>query len=618
MVFFLVILLLIAEYGFFVPQQFSELVDIISRIVVWLFVSNYILNLFIATFDCYESRSFGPMRRHLRFKWIHLVLSFFIVFQQSFFFSWIQLPAIASFVSSDYRLMTKLYIAFTQIFILMGFGVSFVKYSARFAALRFHPAQSLLLSFIILIVIGCVCLLMPKAVRPGMELTFFQALFTSTSAVCITGLTVVDTVQTFSVTGQIVILILIQLGGIGVITFATFFSMYFGGGISVKERIMVRDLLNEETFDEAAKTLRQIVFITILIETAGAIALYYQWSPPDVTVKERMYSAVFHSVSSFCNAGFALWTDSLMGADKSWGYKSVIALLIVTGGLGFSVMRNLLSVAYARTIGAVIAKFHVFLIRKTQNGVSESDDKEGSSSPFSQTIRLILENYRTGLSVQSKFVLVVSTSLITLGLAGFLFLEWNHAFQAMSCWDKIGHALFQSITARTAGFNTVDLTLLSMPSVILMIFLMFIGASPGSTGGGIKTTTFAIMMASSFGNLRGTAHVNVFKKRIPDSVILRSLMVVTFSLLLVFGAIFVLSISESDIAIHRLTFEAVSAFATVGLSTGITANLSPIGLLVIIILMILGRIGPLSIALAAVPSHTAQEKEYPTEAIMIG
>jgi Trk-type K+ transport system membrane component len=628
---FVVVGLLIAAYGFYLPEELEIWIDATVLTVIWLFVVDYALKLSVAMAQAVTFRSGFFLRSHFRRRWIHLLLTLSILTQNALFFNWFGIERLDIFLRSiDYRLLTQVYLAVTQLYLFVGFLAGLAKYSSRFAALKFHPSQSIVLGFLMAILMGAALLTMPKCTVPGKTTGLMDALFTATSAVCVTGLTVVDTGSHFTLTGQIVILLLIQIGGIGVITFATFFAMFFSSGVTFRERVLVRDVLNAESFDEAGKTLRQIFFITFFCEIAGAVVLFESWGPRWSAMVwdgawQRAYYAAFHAVSAFCNAGFALWPDSLAREELGWASKYSVAGLIVAGGLGFTVIRNVFSVAFHRLVSRPMIRVRLIwdsfwktlparLFSRKQSGVPDG----GSARRF-HTIREMLDRYRDELSVQSRFVLILTVILIASGVVVLLALETSHVLAGLSAAEKIHHAVFQAITARTAGFNTVPIDTLGMSAFIMIVFLMFIGASPGSTGGGIKTTTFGIMLVSSFGNLRGQDRIRIFRRQLPAVAIVRALMVVTFAVTAIFLAVFSLSLTDPTLPIHDVLFEAVSAFATVGLSRGITGELSDAGRAVIMACMFLGRVGTLSIAFAvASEGRSRQEETYPEENLMVG
>ena len=623
---FLVMLLIVAEYGFFLPDSFEDAINVIVLVVIWFFVIDYTISLASAIVTAISLRTVYFLRFHFRKKWINLVLTLSIFAQNAVFFNWFDSPYLTHWLHTiDYRLYTQIYIAVTQLSIAFGFFIQFTRYSARIASFKFHPAQSFVLSFVLLIIIGAGLLMMPKASMPGTTLSFVDALFTSASAVCVTGLTVVDTGAHFTVTGQLIILFLIQIGGLGFITFATFFAMYFGEGISLRERILVKDVLNETSYDEALKTLKQIFFITMMCEWIGAALLYYFFNENEVLWNgSAFFYAIFHAVSAFCNAGFSLWPDSV--SRLGWNSKIVMITLIIIGGLGFSVIRNIFSVAFNKLFSRIEAQWilwknRIWTMITIQSRVLTNDKNRRPKEELSayRVLRSIMESHHRELSIQTKFVLTVTFSLILLGSVLFAGIEWHHSLSERPTTDKILESIFQSVSARTAGFNTFDMSAFTVPALLLIIFLMFIGASPGSTGGGIKTTTFGIMLLSSFGNLQGKDRIRLFGRTIPAVNIVRALMVISFSFITVFMAIFLLSITDPDKPILDIVFETVSAFATVGLSRGTTIGLSVSGKMILIACMFIGRVGTVSVALAVASNRKQDiEEPLPEESMMIG
>lgn len=612
--FFVVVASLIAEYGFYLNESISEWIRVSTGVAVWFLVLDYAFKLAVAVTASIVARSWSFLRSHFTRKWPHLLIAMLVVAQQMVFMGWIRWN-LAEAVDS--RVWAQMYIAVSQILIVAGFIGPLLRHGSRLAATKFHPSQSLVVGFLLLILVGTAALMMPKATHTGRELGVLDALFTATSAVCVTGLTVVDTPSHFTLTGQFILLVLIQMGGIGIVTFATFFALFFGSGMSIRERVLVRDILNEATFEDAVKTLRQILFVTFLLEGLGAVMLYHGWpdagqTTPWQTALHKAWFAVFYSVSAFCNAGFTLSSDSLMTLP-AWPTHGMIAVLIITGGLGFSVIRNLISYGYARTVG----RWTAYVWRTVVINRSVRHPDVVAPERRLKAIRALLEQYKAEISMQSKFVLAVSAALILGGTGLIALLEWDRSLAGLDHLLRLSHAFFQSVSARTAGFNTMNLASLAIPTIIGLIFLMFVGASPGSTGGGIKTTTFATMLISSFGNLSGRDRLHVFGRQIPQVAVVRALMVITFSTLFLLCAVFALTLTEHGVPVERLTFEAVSAFATVGLSLGVTPSLSAAGKIIVMASMFVGRVGTLSIAMSVAAPKSA-EKVYPEEPVMIG
>jgi trk system potassium uptake protein TrkH len=425
--------------------------------------------------------------------------------------------------------------------------------------LFFTPPRLLVFSFGIIIITGTLLLQLPQA-AVGEKLSFLDALFTATSATCVTGLIVVDTGTKFTHFGQITILLMIQLGGLGLMTFSTFFLSILGKRLTLHNRAMVQDSFSHKPIRNVKDLLLVILISTFVIEFAGVILLTARFVET-MPFPKALYYAVFHSISAFCNAGFSLFSDSLVSYQDDVLVNLTISGLIILGGLGFIVIYE---ISQTRTIH----------IRK--------------------------------LSLHAKVVLYTSGLLIVGGAILFFALEYDNTLHSLSWKSKILTSLFQSITTRTAGFNSLDIGVLSNPTLFVMILLMVVGASPGSCGGGVKTTTLAIYFAIIKARLKNQTNVNILNRGIPSHVISKTITITFFTLSLICIGLFLLLSTELAEVSHiesrgmflELLFEVVSAFATVGLSMGVTAGLTSLGKTILIALMFIGRIGPLTMAIA--------------------
>ncbi|WP_423241290.1 TrkH family potassium uptake protein [Petroclostridium xylanilyticum] len=444
--------------------------------------------------------------------------------------------------------------------------------------LNFTPTQVIPLGFASVILIGAVLLTLPIASRNGNSIGFINALFTATSAVCVTGLVVVDTYTHWTIFGQVVILSLIQIGGLGFMTMATLFSLILGRRIGLKERLLIAESLNQYSLEGMVRLTRQILLGTLLFEGAGALILSIKFAS-EYGLALGIYKGIFHSISAFCNAGFDLMGDkgkfsSLVSYVDDTVVNLTIMALIVIGGLGFSVWEDIYRVRSFR-----------------------------------------------GLKLHTKLVLVVTAILLVFGFIIFFLLEFNNpkTLQPLSMKGKILAAMFQSVTPRTAGFNTLSLPDLTNASKFITIILMFIGGSPGSTAGGIKTATAGVLFFAVLSVLKGSEDTNMFKRRLNTEVVLRSLAIVVISLGIVIVTTTVLSIFEKATFIEQI-FEAVSAFGTVGLSLGITPNLNTASKIALIITMFLGRVGVLTMGLAlTIKMQKSNAKyKYPEGKVMVG
>lgn len=436
-----------------------------------------------------------------------------------------------------------------------------------------NPPVSLMLSFAGVILVGSVLLMLPAATNDGRVTHFIDAIFTATSATCVTGLVVVDTGSYFSLFGQLVILALIQVGGLGIMTISTAFAIIMGQRITLKLENIMHNVVGDTTTVNLFNLLRSIIIVTAIIEGIGAGVLYIVFSkvlPPG----QALYHSIFHSISAFCNAGFALWSDSIVSFRDSPVMVFGITFLIILGGLGFTVLIDVYRYLFAP-----------------------------------QKIRK--------LTLHSKLVMLTTLGLIILGFVSIYIGEYSHSMKDFTVYKRLLNSWFQSITLRTAGFNTVDIGGFGAATILVSIVLMFIGASPGSTGGGIKTTTFSVLVLSVTSMLTGKRDLSIFNRKIPIANAREATSLATLSASIIFVIVFFLMLSE-PFAFDKLLFEAVSAFGTVGLSTGITGRLSYPGKLLITMLMYIGRIGPLTMIYAFSLRKKQANLDFAEEKIAIG
>ena len=443
------------------------------------------------------------------------------------------------------------------------------KFSRLLRGVRLNTAQIIVFSFMTTIFVGTILLTFPAATTDGKGATFIDALFTATSATCVTGLIVQDTPTYFTPFGQTVILVLIQLGGLGIMTFSAFIALLIGR-FTLGQRKIVQEMFEEE------KNIYSMIFyifkMTFTIEVIGTVLLFFRFNFFFDEPLKALHFSVFHSISAFCNSGFSLFSDSLGQFYSDPVINIVVILLVILGGLGFIVVYELSS-----------------QIRRP----------------------------RKRLSIHSRLVITTSAVCIVVGFFVIFFVEFDGALLKLPISGKLWVSLFQSVTTRTAGFNTIPISTLSSVTLTLMCLLMFIGASPGSTGGGIKTSTFAILLLSIRSTLLGKRDVDVFKRTIPTQSVIRAFALLVSALLLV-AIVFMLLLVFEKKPYLKLLFEAVSAFGTVGLSTGITKELTGIGKVLIVILMYLGRIGPLTFALALTQKAIRSKISYPEARVLIG
>lgn len=473
-----------------------------------------------------------------------------------------------------------LLIASSQVPVLADLGLRFLRFQEIFAERRVSPGAVMIVTFGALIVVGTLLLKMPSATVHG--ISWLDALFTSTSAVCVTGLNVVDVELTFTPTGQTILLLLIQVGGLGVMTLTTFLAAIFGS-ISLRGRVLLQDLLSEENLGRIGRTLPLLLAMTFVVEAAGAFALHAALDGlPDARAR-GWFPAVFHSVSAFCNAGFSIWSgglyDPVVRGNES--VQAVIMALIIIGGLGFPVV-----FATSTWLGGSLTR----LVRRRQR--------------------------RAVLSLHARIAWTTTIILIVGGMLGLMLTEHGRDSAAGGNAPAM-LALFNSVTARTAGFNIGPIEALSPASVLLLIFLMFVGGSPGSTAGGVKTTVFAVVVLNARRIVLGRPDVEAFRRRLSEDTVARSVAVVSVAVIWILVASVLLSVLHPGRHLSDLVFEVVSAVSTVGLSRGITPQLDAAGKLLIVLTMFAGRIGVLFFVLAFTRRRDPAPLRLPEENVLV-
>ncbi|WKW45655.1 potassium transporter TrkG [Myroides sp. JBRI-B21084] len=452
-----------------------------------------------------------------------------------------------------------------------------------------NPAQLFILSFMLLILSGALLLMLPKATTHG--ITFIDALFTSTSAVCVTGLIVVDTSSYFTFFGKTIIMILIQAGGLGILTFASYFSYFFKGGSSYENQLALSDMTNSDKIGEVFTTVKRILVITFFIETIGALLIYLNLDKAILpSISDRIYFSVFHSISAFCNAGFSTLPNNLMQEGYVYNYplQFIIILIFVFGGLGFPIVIN--SLKYLKHI----------LIRHILKFAKRT------------------YNYRPWiLTLSNKINLNTTLILIILGTSIIYIKEYYNVLQGHSTIGKFITALFTATTPRTAGFNSIDFSQLHFSSIIIIILLMWIGASPASTGGGIKTSTFAIATLNYLSLAKGKTKIEIFRREIADISVRRAFAVMSLSLVIIGISIMLIAHFNDNVPLLDIAFETFSAYSTSGLSLGITGSLTNQSKLVLIATMFIGRVSMLTILIAFFKRMKQPNYHYPADEILI-
>ncbi len=565
------LLSIILYYGFPV----SDKTMFWSRVIIKASFSFYVIKYFVFLFLNFK------IRAYIRKNWFEGIVVLFLIanFIMIYFFDYHLVNSVSNLLSLPH--LTSYSLIFIQFYFFIFMLIEISKASKALSSFNLGPSALMLLSFVFLILTGSFLLMMPEMTTSG--ISYVDALFTSTSACCVTGLTAVDTATCFTLKGKVIVMMLIQFGGINIISFATFFATFSRGASGLKNQSIIKDILSADKLSSTRTLLQEIIFFSIGIELIGTICIYTYWSYTGAfdSRAETFFYSLFHSVSAFNNAGFGLWTNNIYDSAVRHSYfiQTVIMFLIFFGGLGFMAMQDLFDP------------------------------------------RRIIERRRIKwkkLQLTTRVALYTSIVLIVVGAAFFFILEQNKSIAGEDRVSQIFASFFQSVSSRTAGFNSVDMSLVGQPMLIIFIVLMFIGASPGSTGGGIKTTTFYVLFKSAMATLTGKKNIEIRKSSISFSLVDQAYTIVLFSISLIFTSTFMLTITEDDIDFIKLLFEEVSAFGTVGLSTGITFGLTDAGKLILILTMYIGRVGTLTLGLALAKKALSNKYKYSHGSILIG
>lgn len=472
--------------------------------------------------------------------------------------------------------------------VVLVFIREFSSHKINFSRTIFNPAQLFIISFITIIILGTFMLMLPKATYNG--ISFLDALFTSTSAVCVTGLIVVDTSSYFTPLGHFFIMMLIQIGGIGILTVASYLSYFFKGKTTFENELVLSDITNTNKLGEVFSTLKNVIIITFTIETVSAVLIYLSiHNLPVYKIHDKIFFSIFHSISAFCNAGFSTLSQNLyeLGFRNNYTLQIIIMLTFIFGGLGFPIMSNI--VTYIKSKLILISPF---------------SHKKYIHKPWI-------------LTLNSRVTLITTLTLILGGSIFFYFLEHDHAFASYSGSGKIIQAMFAATSPRTAGFNTVDMSSFHLSTIMITFLLMWIGASSASTGGGIKTGTFAILVLNILSLARGKEKIEIFRRTVSNITIQRAFAVVGLSFFVIGAGVILISIFNENIPMTKIAFECFSAYSTVGLSLGITAELSSASKIVIILIMFIGRVSMLTIMIAFFKKVKFKSYSYPKDEILI-
>ncbi|MGM9846778.1 MAG: TrkH family potassium uptake protein [Muribaculaceae bacterium] len=463
----------------------------------------------------------------------------------------------------------------------------------EFISQNTNPAMLLAVAFLIVIFVGAILLMLPRSLAEGQSIKIIDALFISTSAVCVTGLTTIDVPTTFSLEGQIIIMLLIQIGGLGVMTITSFFAVFFMGNSSLQNRFALRDMIGSGSFSSLISTLLYILSFTFVIELIGAAAIWLDvHGTLGKSLPDEIFFCIFHSISAFCNAGISNHPESL-GYFAAHGHRLLfvcLTLLIILGGIGFPILVNLKNVLFHN----LKRTFHRFILR--DNSIPRYNH---------------LTNINTKIVLSATLFLIIAGSLV-LGM-----LEWNFSFRDMSVTDKIIHSIFNAVAPRTAGFSSINLASLSLLSLMAYTILMWIGGASQSTAGGIKVNTIAVAIANFIAVIRGREAVTMFNREISPESVRRALATIFGSLIVITATFVTLVVIEPHLSPKALLFETISAVSTVGSSLGITASLCMTSKVLITILMFVGRVGLLTVITSIFRRADAPKYRLPKDNVII-
>lgn len=563
------LLLFIADFGFDKSERLQQVLNTYYFVVIALGI--------VATLLRYLERLKKIKRSVIIFDVVTIIITLTILY--------------AHFLGEDaHKHISFLYNDnWVKFAIILTFIREFSEQNINYKKTLLNPAQLFIVSFLGIIIIGALLLKLPNATFQG--ISFLDALFTSTSAVCVTGLIVVDTGSYFTTFGQSIILFLIQAGGLGILTIASYFSYFFKGGATYENQLTLGDMTGANKLGEVFSTLKRILVITFSIELFAAVLIY---SSLDKSLFnsffERFFFSIFHSVSAFCNAGFSTLPNSFYETGFRYNYmlQGIVIVSFVLGGLGFPIVVNII-----KYLKYFVAKKTLYIISKQQ-----------AHKPWV-------------LNLNSRITLATTATLTVLGTIMFYINEYNNTLAEHKGIGKFITALFGAATPRTAGFNTVDMTALNFSTVMMLFLLMWIGASPASTGGGIKTNTFAIATLNFLSLARGKSKLEVFRREIADISVRRAFAVISLSLMVIGTGIIFISVFDSEKNLLDIAFECFSAYSTVGLSLGITASLSSASKLTIIAVMFIGRVSMLTLLIALIKKVKQKNYKYPEEELII-
>jgi len=562
------IVCIICYHGMYISLEAKNIIRIIIHGSLCFYVVKYFVLLFYSL----------HRRDYLKKSWFEGVIIFLLIAQ--FLSVHIFHLSLDLFESENFE---NYYLLFIQFYFLIIVLIEFTKANGFLGKFNLSPPLLMVASFFILIAFGTLLLCMPRMTVNG--ISFVDALFTATSASCITGLTVVSTGTCFTVKGQVVIMILIQLGGISILSFATFFTTFLSKSfVGLRYQYMLRDMLDTNQLSESVALLRSIVLTTAIIEFSGVALLYTYWNTTGffTTNSENLFYSLFYTISAFNNGGFVLMDKSLLdlGVSNSYFPQTIIAVLVFLGGIGFLTIRDFFS---------------------------------------ARRIRERKKHQWKGLMPQTRIILTTTFAIILICTLIFFLIEKDHALSGQkSFFDKIFTSFFQIITCRTSGFMVLDVNTMALPTMIMITLIIFIGGSPGSTAGGVKTTTLFVLIKSVLATIQGKKNIEYKHRTIHFSLVDRAYSIILMSLAFILISCFLITLVQPDVSLNHAIFETTSAFTTCGLSSGAPANWCNAAKIILVINMYIGRIGTLTLAFALTKHRKESQHTYPNIYLMVG
>ena len=564
---------LLLSHGFALEPDQKAWVDYLLKTTIGFYILKYVVEFFY---------SFSPIQYLKDSRWEGLLMGYMTVNILSFNLFGVEiLSTLGGYLGLEQ--LDAFFMVFVQAYFLLFVALEIGKASRLLPMLRLSPPALLGSSFILLMIVGTGLLWMPEMTKSGTGLSLKEAIFTSVSAVSVTGLNIIDVASTLSFKGKFVVMVLIQFGGLNFIAFASIFAMLANPALGTRYKSLLQANYSSDSLEGSVDLIREIFRFSFFFELGAAALLFFSWGDLEFAhIGDRIFYSLFHAISAFNNAGFSLFSEGMAHPALAYNIPLVVVIgvTIVLGGLGFTTIHDLFSTqAYAAR----------------------------------------RRNPWIHLHVNTKIALYAALILIPLGALFFAALEWNSTMLGMDQGHRVLTALFQSITTRTAGFNTVDFGAVALPTLLILIVFMFIGGSSGSTAGGIKTSTFALVFVNALATIRGRKRVEMFHSTIPVELLNLAMSAFLFSASSILLGIFMLTVTDGHIGLARLAFEEVSAFCTVGLSTGITAELSTAGQTILMLSMLVGRVGTVTLAFALTSrKKESHEYTYPKANVQVG